>query len=262
MAKVKVFLTAAVLTAALLGCTQLFEFNLFSALDKASVPKASDLKKMDTDDALDLLEGEADSDAFFDALKNDPTGKTDLQGYLSVTMNGGNGATDEDIPRAALLYSDIELKTTGADELVNNLVKVLDTSGSGGMGDYSSFGDFWNAVAPQDADPATVFDGLNNAYTGFNILGYSLSDTDGDGTLDGPEGANMGEAAQNAVVSFMVHEVMDANGFIKGSELAEALDNEQPLTMPELSGSDPGFTNISNIVNAASPDLANLLGIQ
>ena len=260
MAKVKVFLTAAVLTAVMLGCTQLFEFNLFSALDKASVPKASDLEKMPAGDALDLLEGEADSDAFFDALKNDPDGKAGLEEYLKDTMNGGNGATGEDIPRAALLYSDINLKTTGADDVVNNLVKVLDTSGSGGMGDYSSFGDFWNAVAPQGADAATVFEGLNQAYDGFNILGGSLTDTDG--TLDGPEGANMGEAAQNAVVAFMVYKVMDANDFTEGSELAEALNSDQPLTMPELSGSDPDFTNISNIVNAASPDLANLLGIQ
>ncbi|RKX82445.1 MAG: hypothetical protein DRP57_09885, partial [Spirochaetes bacterium] len=174
---------------------------------------------------------------------------------------GGNGATDEDIPRAALLYSDIELKTTGADDVVNNLVKVLDTSGSDSMDSFDSFEDFWEAVAPQDADPATVFEGLYHAYDGFNILGDSLSDTDGDGTLDGPEGANMGEAAQNAVVAFMVYKVMDANDFTEGSELAEAL-SDTTLTMPELSSSDPDFTNISNIVNAASPDLANLLGIQ
>ena len=261
MAKIKVFLTATVLTAALLGCTQLFEFNLFSALDKASVPKVSDLEKMDTGDALDLLEGEADSDAFFDALKDDPYGKAGLEGFLKDTWKGADDPTEKQ--RAALLYSDIELKTSGADDVVNNLVKVLDTSGSGSMDAFDSFGAFWNAVAPLDADPGAVFDGLNNAYDGFNILGGLLTDTNGDGTLDGPEGANMGEAAQNAVVSFMVHEVMNANGFIDGSQLADALaDPDTTLLMPDLSSSDPDFTNISNIVNAASPDLANLLGIQ
>lgn len=260
MAKIKVFLTTAVLTAALLGCTQLFEFNLFASMDKASVPKVSDLEKMDTGAALDLLEGEADSDAFFDALKGDPDGKAGLEGYLDGIM-GGNGEPTEK-QRAALLYSDIELKTTGADELVNNLVKVLDTSGSGGMDTFDSFGDFWDAVAPAGAVPGEVFDGLNNAYDGFDVLGGSLTDTNGDGTLDGPDGANMGEAAQNAVVSFVVYKVMTANGFTDGSELADALDSDTTLTMPDLSDSDPDFTNISNIVNAASPDLANLLGIQ
>jgi len=259
MAKIKVFLTTAVLTAALLGCTQLFEFNLFAALDKASVPKVSDLEKMDTGDALDLLEGEADSDAFFDALKDDPDGKDGLEGYLDGIMDKGETTEKQ---RAALLYSDIELKTTGADELVNNLIKVLDASGSGGMDTFDSFGDFWEAVAPDGADPGTVFDGLNNAYDGFNILGGSLTDTNGDGTLDGPEGANMGEAAQNAVVSFVVYKVIKANGFADGSDLAKALKNNTTLTMPDLSDSDSDFTNISNIVNAASPDLANLLGIQ
>ena len=261
MPKIKIFLTAAILTISLLGCTQLFEFNLFAGLDKASVPKVSDLEKRNTGDALDLLEGEADSDAFFDALKDDPTGKGDLEDYLGGIMDDPEEAAP-DKQRAALLYSDIELKTTGADELVNNLVKVLDTSGSEGMDNFKSFGAFWNKVAPEGADPGTVFDGLNNAYDGFNALGGSLTDTDGDGTPDGPEGANMGEAAQNAVVSFMVHEVMTANGFNDGSELADALDSGTDLTMPELSSSNSDFASINNIVNAASPDLANLLGIQ
>ncbi len=36
MSRVKVFLAAAVLTVSLLGCTQMFEFNLFAGMDKAS----------------------------------------------------------------------------------------------------------------------------------------------------------------------------------------------------------------------------------
>ena len=258
MSRVKVFLTAAVLTMSLLGCTQMFEFNLFAGMDKASVPDVKKLNAMGTDKALEYLEGEADSDAFFNALKDDPTGKSDLEGFLQDTWTDPDASAVQS-QRASLLYSDIELKTTGADELVNNLVKVLDTSGTGGMDSYTSFDDFWNAVAPDSGDPGTIFDGLNNAYTGFDVLGGLLPDTGG----LGPEGANMGEAAQNAVVSFVIHEVMSANGFTTGSELAEALDTGLTVsTMPDLSASNPDFTNINNIIEAASPELAGLLGVQ
>ncbi|NOY09927.1 MAG: hypothetical protein GXP33_13920 [Spirochaetes bacterium] len=258
MSRIKVFLTAAVLTVSLLGCTQMFDFNLFAGMDKASVPKVSDLTAMGTDKALTYLEDEAGSDAFFDALNDDSAGKSDLEGFLQDTWTDPD-ASDDQSQRAALLYSDIELKTTGADEIINNLVNVLDTSGTGGMDSYTSFDDFWNAVAPGNSDPGTIFDGLNNAYTGYDVLGGLLPDTGG----SGPEGTNMGEAAQNAVVAFVIHEVMDANGFTKGSELAEALDAGLPvLTMPDLSSSNPDFTNINNIIGAASPELAGLLGVQ
>ncbi len=212
---------------------------------------------MGTDKALVYLEDEAGSAAFFNALKDDPTGKSDLEGFLK-DISVDPDAADDQSQRAALLYSDIELKTTGADVLVNNLVNVLDTSGTGGIDSYTSFDDFWKAVAPDDGDPGTIFDGLNNAYTGFDVLGGLLPDTGG----EGPEGANMGEAAQNAVVAFVIYEVMSVNGFTEGKQLAEALGTGSPvLAMPDLSASNTDFTNINNIIEAASPGLADLLGV-
>jgi len=178
------WLLPGLLILALAGCAQLFEFNLFKALDLVRLPSAEQLQKMPVTEALDYLEEELGSPSFVDKLSEDPEAKEEISGYLSETMNDPSVPPEEQ-RRAAVLYADLHLKTTPAEELVNNVANLITGAittstfdETGGAEDF--FESFIEAIVPPEAlSDRELFDqmleGFQEAWTGYEAFGNSIN---------------------------------------------------------------------------------------
>jgi len=199
------FITVAVVLA---GCSAFFQFNAFSGL---STPPAPQLADYTGSGGLDRLQTDLASPAVVAALKNDPATTTAIENYLLTQMGG---MTTNDEKQAAILYGDINLKTTDGEALVNNVVTTL----VNGISASSTIHDLLSAILPADAlaDP-TVFSAmitaLTNACPPYLQLGASITDLNGNGKIDPgegvPPGTNMGDVAQKAAVAWTVQVIYD-----------------------------------------------------
>ena len=206
-----VFVIVIVVSFFIVGCSDIFEYNLFSSVDKPSIPTVSELKSMGSAEAVDKLSGEASSDKFYDELAGNESEKTEIQEYLKDVMD--NPETETPVKqKASLLYANIEIKTTGADGVVNNLVNVISA------GNVSGFDDVWNAIVPDtmgEDDVVNVLGGLLNAYQGYSNFGSTLV-----GSTTAPDDVNMGDVAQTAIVSYYVYQYAVNNGIDPTSDNA------------------------------------------
>lgn len=226
----------------LTSCANLFNGNLFENFD--GPPDADDIVKEyvdsngnvatgDADDFVEDLSAAAESSRFYDDLsRND---RTVLNTALKSVYNNDGVATSTR-QEASVLAADMVIRGTDAGETINNVANVL-TSGGGG----DTFNDpaaLMDLVIPDDAkgNPAAIEAILNDlvvAADAYEYLGSSLTDTDGDGTVDGPSGTNMTEVAQKAAVAIAVKKLVDdvgstsslASDISSGSVSSTALDN-------------------------------------
>lgn len=237
------YLTVISITLFLLGsCADLFKGNLFEEFD--GPPDASDILgdyvdangRVSTADARDFIADLSDAAAssrFYDDLS--ASDRTNLNTALSSVYGNGDVATSTR-QEAAVLAGDVATRGTDAGETINNVANVL-TSDSGG----DAFNDpaaLMDLVIPDSAkgDAAAIegiLDDLVAAAEAYDYLGDSLTDTDGDGTVDGPDGVNMTEVAQKAAVAIAVKKLVDdagstsslASDISAGSVSSTALDN-------------------------------------
>ena len=107
----------------LAGCSALFDFNLYRdlGLDKTAAPTPADYAGAG---GLDKLAEDLSSPAVIEALKDDPAAKAALELFLMGQISGAVDQPEEQ--QAAILLADLELKTTGGEEFVNNIVTVDD----------------------------------------------------------------------------------------------------------------------------------------
>jgi len=242
------------------GCSALLDFNLFKALglDKTTAPKASDYQGAG---GLDKLADDLSSAAVIEALKNDPAAKADLEAFLQGLITGGADTPEEQ--QAALLFADLELKTTSGEEFVNNIVTALMTP----IDTSVKVIDLLKTIIPADvagdkAKFTAMFTGLLSANAMYFALGQGIdSDAGGDGVVDPgkslPPGANAGDIAQKAGVAFLANAIVAAvDGAAAGGQ-TEAIaqmynllydpTSLDPLVDPAMTMPDP--------FSAASPEL-------
>ena len=104
----------------LAGCSAFFGFNAFSSLDKPPPPNLSDYTGAG---GLSKLASDLTSKAVVAAMASDPAMVQQLETYLQGVYTGGG----PDAQQAAVLYADVNLKTTSGADLVNNVVAALIT---------------------------------------------------------------------------------------------------------------------------------------
>lgn len=248
-------LIVAALVGTLASCANLLTGNLFENFD--GPPDASDILGQYTDSdgnvstanagafVNDLLDA-ADSSRFFEGLSS--TDRSNLADSLnSVYTNGGvDTATRQ---QAAILAGDVTLRNTGAGDTINNVADVL--TSSGGSANFSDPEALLNQIIPESAkgDAAAItqiLTDLQNAATAYNALGASLTDTDGDGTVDGPDGANMTEVAQSAAVALVVNQIVtQSSPETLASQIVAGTVASASYTAP-----DTNETNLTNILAA------------
>jgi hypothetical protein len=233
---------------ALAGCSGLFDFNAFAALDKPAAPKLADYTAAG---GLDKLATDLGSPAVVDQLKAD-TGTTvaDIETYLLTNYLGGPLNTAEK-QQAAILYGEVYLKTTEAGSFVNNIVTIV----VGGISATTKIQDLLGQILPPAAfaDPAVFSEmivALLLANEQYLKLGDSI-DRNTNGIFDAGDGlllvgANVGDLAQKAAVAYtvrVVYEQIDAA--LPGVQTQAELITQMYLLATAPTTADPLVQNLN-----------------
>lgn len=262
MKKAIAVLIPLILVSLLTGCAELFEFNLFKALDPIKMPDAAMLSEMEDEEGvsgvLDYLDSELGSPGFIEKLGEESDSYDAIEDYL-IDHRGTSSTADE--KRATILYADLNLKTTGGEELVNNSVSAL-VGGDFSTGSLDTVAEvrtfllgFLPDVVPSSAlSSQFAFDemlqGFVAAYDAYEDFGNSLPS-------DVPEEINMGDVAQKTIVSYVISEVVSNNLYSNAQLYQIALGNDQGD--PSSSIIDPFAANspVDKILTAAGIDTSN-----
>jgi hypothetical protein len=258
---------------AILGCTDMFTFNLFSGMDRPRVPSVEDIDTMGDKDLLDRVSDLVESDDFYDdiaaeaAASADGTSETKdaIIRNLNEIIDNATEPTRES-QKAALLVAEVELNSTIAGEVVDNFVVVAtsfietppDTSNPEQLAQ-----DLIEQVFGDVNDPDEVIlalDALLKAADAYKYYGESLDTSSGQAVA--PPDDNIGAIAQDAVISLLVAEMLDASTGLTQSDLEAFIADGTPLPAFTISG-DP-FTDNTALVNILEAsgigDLLNLGG--
>jgi hypothetical protein len=197
------------------SCDAFFTTNLFKAAGLGQVSAADLAGKTSAELTAAAYSGGDPSNpsaAFFDALAGNASAKADVLATLAATYGGSGPAAD--VQEAAALAAQIELITTGADGIVNNVVALLASGTSfSAMSSSADIVDAAKALIPADlaADKASftaAITALLDSGTAYTALGTSIG-------ADGVAGnVDLGTAAQSAVMA----------AFLGGIDPATALD--------------------------------------
>lgn len=248
MARTRALVLFVAVLLVLSGCSAFFDFNAFSSLDKPAAPSASRYQGVD---GLSNLRSDLGSAALVNALKNDPTTVAAIEANLVAIYNVTTGPlTTPDQQTAAILYSDLALKSTSGDQLVNNIVASVLTNAPGNIPSILA------SIVPADvaADStkfANMVAGLLAANTVYQVLGATLN------PASPPPGMNMGDTAQKAAVAFLMERVVaavsaDVNPLDPVAEMFNLVNNQPNNISANLS------TTPSNPLNPLPGWLANI----
>lgn len=234
MAKIRTIALMAAIALTAAGCSAFFDFNAFSSLDKPAVPSPT---RYQGAAGLSNLQTDLSSPAIVEALKGSPSTVATILTNLN-TDNGnflGTPPSTSTGQIAAILYSDLSLKSTSGDVLVNNIVAAVMTQTTGNLQSILS------SIIPADvAGDATKFaamvNGLLAANVAYDSLGQSLA------TLPFPTGMNPGDTAQKAAVAWLMYCVDNAvvgAGYGSPTDIDQLfkLVNNQPNGIGSLSTS-------------------------
>jgi hypothetical protein len=267
MARGKLLAVAAIALIALAGCSWLFDFNAFSAVDKPAAPKSADYVGAA---GLDKLSGDLTSSAVVSMLVADPTTTQQIVDQL-VTDYLSGAVTTPDQQKAAIVYGDLQLKTTQGEAFVNNIVTTLMAGVSASATIDSVLKDIIPAAAAADA---TIFSNMVTALLDSNTqylsLGAGLVDTNGNGTIDPgegiPAGTNMGDVAQKAAVAYAASAMYDALAaaqptltkaevitqmYTLATDPTSANTQLQNLSFDPFSSTNPDLPNVQNLLSCA-----------
>jgi hypothetical protein len=182
------------------SCDAFFSTNLFKAagLGQISAADLAGKSSAELTAAAYSADGQP-STAFFDALAGDAGAKADVLATLTATYTTSSDPAA--LQEAAALAAQIELITTGANDLVNNVVGLLSSGTSlSSMSSSADIVDAAKALIPADlasnkADFAAAITALLDSSTAYTALGASI-------TADGVSGdVDLGTAAQSAVMA-------------------------------------------------------------
>lgn len=253
MVRVKVAALFIVALLILAGCSAFFDFNAFSAMDTVPAPKASDYEGLG---GLEKLAQDLNSPAIVAKLKEDPATTQAIENYL-LTSYLSAGVNTVDQQEAAVLYCDLYLQTTAAEEFVNNIVTTVVSGVSG-----TTIQDLLSSIIPPEAknDP-TVFLNMVQALllsnTQYLALGAGLVDVNKNGKIDVGEGVppdmNMGDVEQKAAVAYTMAVI-----YQQISRALPELTEDQIISQIYLLSTDP--TAADPAVQNLTPDPYNAAG--
>ena len=252
------------------GCAELFEVNLLAAFEPTpEIPTLDALDSQETAAALNSLNQSLQSPKFINQLKANPEQtavvKSYLKGKFSTAPAPGDTKARQDYQLAAILYADLSVRASRADEAVNRVFGEL-LSGDVAFDNAGSVSGLVRNVLPsqEEGDVIALISGLLDAHAAYESLSSTLSDAD----LSVPFGVNIGGAAQTALVAFMVGSAADSASGTQ-EEKAEAI--YQWVVNDDTSGFDGGEApelddpaeddGLSKILDAAGlGDLLDSLG--
>ncbi|MBN2050226.1 MAG: hypothetical protein JW760_07250 [Spirochaetales bacterium] len=239
----------AALVLMLSGCAELFTFNLFDGLEQVNAARTvADITEKPASEGLEELDDLMDSDNFVDSLAEDPESKEALLDYLDKIASDPEAETG-DRQTALILSADIEIKTTGGDDLVNNVAGLLTDPSVLEEGGEPQ--DLFTALVPEEVESSeemtAMLLGFMDAAATFEALGNTLDPNDPD-SLE--TDATLGDLAQTALISSIIDAaVTDIAGETATKEEREAAAGELAKL---LMGDDTANANFSETFNPLS----------
>lgn len=208
------------------SCEAFFSTNLFKEAKLGQESASSISSKTSAEIAASASTG--DNSSFYDVLKAEPATKTAVLDTLAATYTDP-AATPADVQTAAAAAAKIELVTTGADGIVNNIVGVLADLPSTGIATMTPdkvLSALDTLVPPALLADQTAFtaavDALLASQTALTALGSSVG-TDGVAEIDT---ATIGTAAQTALVASVIDAIdltkVDVPGSPAGTHYPDA----------------------------------------
>jgi hypothetical protein len=179
----------------LLGGCDAFFSNVFEGLYTLEVPGAAELETLPVSD----LERLAEDPAFFDALAGDSVKEAAVLDNLEDYFNPGDGTVDSpEEQRAAALYAEVLIRTSGADRIVAGLAGYL--AGADGFVQFESdpgpaLAELFGESLPTLAEIEAMVTALDAAWVAYAAIGDGL----GSAPLD--ESLNAGDLAFGAALA-------------------------------------------------------------
>ena len=262
MKKTSGVLIPLILVSLLTGCAELFEFNLFKALDPIKMPDAAMLSEMENEDGvsgvLDYLEAEFGSPSFIEKLDEEPGSYDAIKDYL-IDHKGNS----EDGQRATVLLADLYLKTTGGEEFINNSVTAAisgDFDGLTGQNAADFLEVFIKVIIPSyalsDISSFTVFlDGLSAANQEYHDSAASLDINPTDGVPDNvPDNVNLGDIVQKAIITQVV---VEARSVLSDADLYTIAQGGNVTVGVNFTNNPLVDSDMELIIDAAGIDVSN-----
>ena len=248
MKRLMPFLVIGAMLGLLAGCAELFQFNIFDKLDRIKLPDLSTLKtEMGTDEILDLLSEETESDSFLDALGEDPDKEDEIRTYLDEVASNGS-SSDEQKQRALAMKGDLTLAMSPAGVFLDNAAALV-TDPDFDFSDLEAAAPKLLRIVPAEVlEDFSAFEGMledfSDADEAYEALGGVLG-----GSTPSSE-INWGRTAQNALVSYVVQSLRD-----QGMSNQELFDAAHGGTV-DFSGLTSPFdgvndTHVTEILDAA-----------
>ena len=190
------------------GCSALDALLQVNILRPFAAVSSADIKSADSATLLDL----SASASFYETLSGDTATKTAALATINASINGSiSGATDEEL---AVLAANIELKTTPAFDLINNVGSLIsDLISSAPLPNASTLKDTLLDLLPasvlgsggsiNEAAFLSMVDGLVAANAYYDALGAAI----GTGGYASGTDISAGDVAQSALIAAMVASV-------------------------------------------------------
>ena len=253
MKRTTTIVLAAAIALSMTACTALdsiLGFNLFAGL--AAVNEAA-IKEANATELLDL----SGSDSFYDTMTEDTTGTLKVEVLVTINDQRAVLATETaDYQELTLLAAQVELQTTSAGELIDNIGGIFDDVAAGTLG--TDIGSIMEQILPDSVFSAgtitdeaafvAMIDALVAADLYYESLGVALVD----GAYADNSDIVPGDVAQSAIVAAMVGNLVPPLGYTTGEYLIDLI-NGVPGT-PEITfdmDAVLGDTALSNILTAA-----------
>lgn len=207
----------------LTGCLDLLTMNAFGDMDAPPPVDEAQLVEMTDEEVIEEITTQSESQDFYDDLATNPEKKQTVVDQLAEVYDPANEeSTPEEKQQAALLVADVELKTTGGAQVAEDTIMVVGTLAESFASDdpdapepdvdqiisdtiTTAFGSMTDETGAFDDakfdETIAAFQAAADAYEAF---ANSLTDTDGDGSVDAPEDTNIASVAQDAVIALAI----------------------------------------------------------
>lgn len=244
------------------GCTDMLTMNIFKTFDAPVTPDVADIETMDTVDLLKVVGDLIESDTFYEDLDEETKNVLILK-LTGIFLDDSGDTPVEQRQEAAILTVDIVLNTTDAGDVVDGITGVLNDIVVGGIPEGTDpevfigdlIEDIFGGVVPWASlgvsSKATdvyigleqftdIIEAIQQAALAHKTFGDLLNDLDGVEGVDVPPGFNIGQIAQDAVVTIIVSNTIDEIGIeplwqiIFGDGAVTFTMTENPLDDPAL----------------------------
>lgn len=237
----------------LLGGCDAFFTNVFEGLYTLEVPSAAELGTLPVSD----LERLAEDDQFFEELAGDPAKEAAVLDNLEDYFNPGDGTVDSpEEQRAAALYAEVLIRTSGADTIVAGLANFAAEDGfdeleSGDIG--AALADLFGESLPTLEEIEAMVAALDSAWDAYAAIGEGIP-----GGVGLDSSLNAGDLAFNAALAAALQGVTVTSGQSTAEYIFAAVQGDTTGFTATFSDAVLIGTEMDNLLAAAGIDPADL----